>query len=1142
MAGKEADSKTQSSGVITRTFVAALIVVAVLFTLRAIAPQTIGEQVRRHLQKQLAEHYVGHEITIGSGRYEPATGLIFEDIRVADPSVESQSGSWSLSLSQSREIVHIEKLVVVADTKPERLLDRNLPLVTRRIVIDGLNVETWLKNDGTLSIQELWPPPKMGPEAPRTEIYRANIKLVDLNNSAPPIELKLSEINVVNQTKLVANPNNTVVGSPALGSPALGSPALANNETANKQIRKTISLQGSTSFARSLHAQAVIDDQGLELGGKVQGFRIGPDLFDRLPSSIAEQAKAIRGLQCVCDVAVGLRQAPGGELDYRVKTTVHSGRFDHPRLPESLTGLSALISCDPGGVHVESSQAICGEAVCRVSGSIDEYKWPEKARFQTSVMGLRLDDRLAKSLTPKLQEGWKKLQPKGRVDIVRAELTHPNGEWLTDATVDCKGVDVRYEKFPYPVDHVVGRMHFKDHIVWTDEAGMSGRIGGRRFACAFRLPTKLNVTHEKAFVIATDGPVAIDRTLLSSLSPIGQPQTGLERFVRSLEPRGSVFLEKATFLTDADNVPTRKIDLTVSHGSLRYEKFAYPLYNITGKIHVEDDLLTLHDFQGTNSNAGQVACGGMYRMPPAAKKPLRLTPIAATQNSPTYQQSAYVTNKPAARDSALKLQFRASGIRMDESLRDSLPVESKHVWDAMSPNGVLDHLDVMIQQNGAGQPLGLNITARESELEQVTNRALSIQPSAIPYRLDITDAVVHYDGNHVTIESIKTRHGATKIAADGGCVRNPNGRWQLMLNVRSGSRVSPDSELIAALPDQLRNAMYQLQLRRPVSIRGRTEFLLPDDLDPDPIVDWDLVLQLEGNRIGDVGPVHSMRGELSTRGRQDSEKLVADGEVRIDSIHLNDIQITGIRGPYSILNDKLQLGATKPTPLKGEVQQASHNTGDIRKIQGQLFGGLAELSGDVVLSTGAFDVGTSLLGGRIPEILAELGHGRNTLTGTMNGQAEIEGLLGTTDLLKGVGSARVTGANLYQLPLLVQLLNLLRITPTEDVAFTDLDVDFTMVENAMTFSDLKMWGDLVALHGGGTLDRRRQLDLTFDTRVSPQHGISRVLRPLRTQRYTLLTVDVDGPLEDPRVERRALDGVGQTLGRLAPWLDTRSQK
>ena len=109
-------------------------------------------------------------------------------------------------------------------------------------------------------------------------------------------------------------------------------------------------------------------------------------------------------------------------------------------------------------------------------------------------MGLRLDDRLAKSLTPKLQEGWKKLQPKGRVDIVRAELTHPNGEWLTDATVDCKGVDVRYEKFPYPVDHVVGRMHFKDHIVWTDEAGISGRIGGRRFACAFRLPTKLNVT------------------------------------------------------------------------------------------------------------------------------------------------------------------------------------------------------------------------------------------------------------------------------------------------------------------------------------------------------------------------------------------------------------------------------------------------------------------------------------------------------------------------------------------------------------------------------------------------------------------------------------------------------------------------
>ena len=86
----------------------------------------------------------------------------------------------------------------------------------------------------------------------------------------------------------------------------------------------------------------------------------------------------------------------------------------------------------------------------------------------------------------------------------------------------------------------------------------------------------------------------------------------------------------------------------------------------------------------------------------------------------------------------------------------------------------------------------------------------------------------------------------------------------------------------------------------------------------------------------------------------------------------------------------------------------------------------------------------------------------------------------------------------------------------------------------MTFSDLQIWGDLITLQGGGTLDRRRELDLTFNTRVSPQNSFTQVFRPLRSQRYTLWTIDVRGPLHSLEIERRALDGVGETLERLFP--------
>ncbi len=325
----------------------------------------------------------------------------------------------------------------------------------------------------------------------------------------------------------------------------------------------------------------------------------------------------------------------------------------------------------------------------------------------------------------------------------------------------------------------------------------------------------------------------------------------------------------------------------------------------------------------------------------------------------------------------------------------------------------------------------------------------------------------------------------------------------------------------------MREAMHRLQLRGPVNIRGRTELQLSDDRHPDTTMDWDLVLQLEGNRIGDVGPVHSLRGELSTRGRRDQHGVRGDGFVRLDSMHINDLQITSIRGPYAVRNDRLRLGRAHATSMID-----SQVTG--RSIEGRLFDGKIDISGDLVLSSASFDVGVTLQNGRLPTLLADLGQGRSELTGSFSGNLELEGILGTTDLLKGAGSAHVTGANLYQLPLLVQLLNLLRITPTEDVAFTNADVDFNIVEDQINFDDLKLWGDLVSLYGSGTMNWRQELDLTFNTRVSPKTTFSKILQPLGGPKYTLWDVDVHGPLGDPTVELRPLESVGQTFERLFP--------
>jgi hypothetical protein len=252
-------------------------------------------------------------------------------------------------------------------------------------------------------------------------------------------------------------------------------------------------------------------------------------------------------------------------------------------------------------------------------------------------------------------------------------------------------------------------------------------------------------------------------------------------------------------------------------------------------------------------------------------------------------------------------------------------------------------------------------------------------------------------------------------------------------------------------------------------------------------------------------------------------------------MHAHDIQITGIRGPFSIDGDMLYLGGqarNQPAAANSEPSVPPPS------IRGRLFDGSIDMDGKVVLSSGNFDVSLTIHDAQLPTLLADFGQIDKDLTGTLSGQTQLQGNLGTTDLLKGSGAGRVTGANLYKLPLIVQVLNLLRIEPSEDAAFTDGEMEFTLYGDTVTFNDLQIWGDLIALQGGGTLNRRRELDLTFNTRVSPQNSFTQLIRPLG-QQYTLWTIELHGPLHDLKTERKALDRVGETL---ADWLIPKAAK
>jgi len=99
--------------------------------------------------------------------------------------------------SEDSELLRIERLTVEADLDADKLATDGLPLKTHRILLDGVNVNTRLLEDGTPSITELLPMPKFGPVTPRMEIRRLRLHLVDDDSRSRPMIASFPEVLVV---------------------------------------------------------------------------------------------------------------------------------------------------------------------------------------------------------------------------------------------------------------------------------------------------------------------------------------------------------------------------------------------------------------------------------------------------------------------------------------------------------------------------------------------------------------------------------------------------------------------------------------------------------------------------------------------------------------------------------------------------------------------------------------------------------------------------------------------------------------------------------------------------------------------------------------------------------------------------------
>jgi hypothetical protein len=216
----------------------------------------------------------------------------------------------------------------------------------------------------------------------------------------------------------------------------------------------------------------------------------------------------------------------------------------------------------------------------------------------------------------------------------------------------------------------------------------------------------------------------------------------------------------------------------------------------------------------------------------------------------------------------------------------------------------------------------------------------------------------------------------------------------------------------------------------------------------------------------------------------------------------------------------------KATP-KIEVPNMDISDNDVkaRALSGTFF-----LSGVQPLDGQRSQLRCRLVDSDVHGMLVDLGETQAAINGRLFFQCDIDGSLSNPDSLSGEGKAWLRGANLYELPVMIRMLNLLSVRPDQG-AFDSADIEFAIDGDRIPIKNLQLDGDLMSMQGRGSVNLRRELDLELVANVGRRGIVGAIVRPFtQNQNANWMRIEVGGTTSNPQIRppmplRDSLDSV-----------------
>lgn len=826
-------------------------------------------------------------------------------------------------------------------------------------------------------------------------------------------------------------------------------------------------------------------DLAFQLQGSAASIDLSERLWSLLPAgwrsgivpggeAAADMPRSLRGRFTLDFTASGSLDDPSS-IEAVADGFLESGRLDHPAIPFPLTDINARLRVDRSGAECSSFSARSGASVIRGHGRLGG--WNPAADFELLVEAERLH--VGRHWEPHLPEAvgshFRKLLPAGEVDL-RAHLVRTGAVIRPNVSLRCRNVSLTHYRFPYRLDRVVGTVVLDGDELTLHLIGQAGthavHVDGR-----FTSPGP----QARGFIEVRGEGMRMDDALIEAM-----PRRSAE-IVRSLRAAGT--FDFAFRHQRSPELPTghsNQLGIRLTDCRLTYALFPYPLSNVTGQVHMRDDHWSIRDCTGRN-DTGVVRCSG------------ELLPLADG-------------------DGQLTLDFTGTSVVLENELRDALPAGMRRIWDDVSPRGAID-LSARVMHRVRNRVTTVEVQADPHE------ETVSVEPSWFPYRIEKLDGRLRWKDGMLTFENVRGVHARTSVAAAGICRFTPDGGWHVSFERLSADRFRVDHDLLQALPTGLHDAVAAVRPQGLLSLDGSLDVYSTrgnGQAGHGPAAAaWDMRLDVEQGSLAAGFEITSMHGGMRLVGSSDGTAWQARGDVLVDSAIWRGMQLRQVQGPLVMDSRGVRFGGFAVDAAGGQA----------RRMTARLAEGALAMDGGVA-SDGSFRIVAALQDASLERLAADLSGASTAYRGTLDGNIELTGVRAARHSLSGRGQLRLQNADLYELPLIVALLKVLRVKAPDRNAFKSSLVDFRIEGPHAYLDTVELAGDAVSLVGNGEIDFDSNVHLTFRSIMGDSEAHLPVMkRMLGGASGQFMLIHVDGTLAAPEMTSEAFPSLNALVQR-----------